>query len=212
MALVGGITRASMKGGATSNAKQKESGYSSTYEGNRGPGEGRAAHQPRHSRRSSPTYRRRGDKSRCHQSVRRPAARRRGLARSGRNRPQRTPAGLQDPRFREVSLPRAEEVVRSAQAPEGGRGQGDQAPARNRRPRLRSEDALGAPVLRRGRQGQGDAAFSRPRNGAPGYRIQASAAGQGRNGANRQGRGRAVDGRPPDDHGARAEVARVTPF
>ena len=93
--------------------------------------------------------------------------------------PNATPAGLQDPRFRKIPLPRAEEVVRGAQAPEGGRDQGDQAPARHRRPRLRSEDALGAPLLRRGRQGQGDAALPRPRDGASGHRLQAPAAGRG---------------------------------
>ena len=35
---------------------------------------------------------------------------------------------------------------------------------------------------------------------------------QGRNRADRQGRGRTVDGRPPDDHGAGAEVERCNGF
>ncbi len=102
----------------------------------------------------------------------RPEAGRRCLARSGRDRPQRHPARLQDPRFRQIPLSRAEEIVRGAQAPEGGRDQGDQAQARHRRARLRGEDALGAPLLRRGRQGQGDVALPRPRNGASGDRLR----------------------------------------
>src|SRR3546814_20100765 len=50
------------------------------------------------------------------------------------------------------------------------RGQGDQDAAEHRRPRLRGEDAVDPPLHRGRRQGQGDHALSRSRDGAPGPR------------------------------------------
>jgi hypothetical protein len=47
------------------------------------------------------------------------------------------------------------------QEAESRRGQGDQTPADDRRPRLRREDALHAALFRRGRQGEGHAAVPR---------------------------------------------------
>src|SRR6185369_4420160 len=57
-----------------------------------------------------------------------------------------------------------------------------------------------APLLRGGRQGQGDPALPRPRTGPPGTRHEAPAARPRRLRAGRQVRIRAAHGRPPDDH------------
>ena len=84
--------------------------------------------------------------------------------------PELRPAGLQNSRLRQIQISGAEEGGRGAQEAEGRRDQGDQAPADDRRSRLRGEDALDAALLRGRRQGQGDVALPRPRNGAPGAR------------------------------------------
>jgi hypothetical protein len=52
-----------------------------------------------------------------------------------------------------------------------------------------------------------DIALPRPRDGSPGTWSEAPAAGQGRHGGNRQGRGRAEARRPPDDDGAGAALS-----
>ena len=67
-----------------------------------------------------------------------------GRPRPGRDFPQRRAAGLQDPRLWQVPLPGAEKAGRSPQEAEDRRGQGDQAPSDDRRPRLRREDELDA--------------------------------------------------------------------
>ena len=99
---------------------------------------------------------------------------------SGRDFSQFHPARLQNPGFRQVQIPGAEESGRSPQKAEGRRDQGDQAPADDRRSRLRREDALDEALLRRRRQGQDHLALPRPRNGAPGARLQAAQPRQGR--------------------------------
>ena len=68
--------------------------------------------------------------------------------------------------------------------------------------KMRVDQAL----LRRRRQGQGDAALPRPRAGAPGARLAGAAAREGRHRAHRQGRVRAAHGRPPDGDGAGAAL------
>src|SRR5262249_31910585 len=99
---------------------------------------------------------------------------------------------------------------RRPQEAAGDRGQGDQAPPGNRRPRLRDQDALDDPLSRGGRQGQGDPALPRARDGAPGTGGQGARPREGRDG--RQGQGRAVppSRRPPDGDGAGAEVGLAT--
>ena len=67
-------------------------------------------------------------------------------------------------------------------------------------------------LLRRRRQGQGDAAFPRPRNGAPASRHGAAQPDPEGHRRHRQDRTIPEDGRPPDDDGAGAAMrSRVNP-
>ena len=59
--------------------------------------------------------------------------------------------------------------------------------------------------IEEGRQGQGDAALPRPRDGAPGDRHPRAGADQERDGYDVQGGADAADGEPPDGNGADAD-------
>src|SRR5262249_3156406 len=123
-----------------------------------------------------------------------------GRARSGRDRPEFGSAGLQNSRLRQIQISGAKEGGRGAQEAEGRRNQRDQAAADDRRPRLRCENALDPSLLRGRRQSQGEIAVPRPRNGAPGARLQATRPRQGRYRQDRQDRtGAAVRGPPGGD-------------
>ena len=130
---------------------------------------------------------------------------------SSRSPPIPRPAGLQNSRLRAFPLRRAEEGRRGAQETESRRGQGDQASARHRRPRLRREDERGAPLLRRGRQGQGHAALPRPRNRASGHRLSASHRVKAETATLAKVELEPSHGRPADGDGAGAAIARVSP-
>ena len=95
----------------------------------------------------------------------------RGRARPGRDITGCQAAGGQDSRLRQVQIPRAEEGRRGAQAAEDRRDQRDQDAPQHRRSRLRREDAGHQALLRGRRQGEGDPALPRPRDGPPGARA-----------------------------------------
>src|SRR3546814_5224435 len=114
---------------------------------------------------------------------------------------ERRPAGLQDPRFREVQVRGPEKEERGQEEAEGHRGQRDQDAPEHRRSRLPDQDARGEPLPRRGRQGQADHAVPWPRDGTPGDRPERAEAGAGRTGRGRQGRGAPEARRTTDDHG-----------
>src|SRR5207344_3403596 len=114
---------------------------------------------------------------------------------------------LQSPGLRQVQIPGAEKSSGSPQEAESRRGQGDQTPADDRRPRLRRENALDEAIFRRGRQGQDYLALSRTRNGAPGARLQAARTRESRHGLVRQDRVGTAVRRPADGHDAGTTVA-----
>src|SRR5580698_5519098 len=168
--------------------------------------QGGSAHQRGDPRTRGPTHRQRRRQQGRHRDRGSDCHGPGGRPRSGRDRAELGAAGRKNSRLRQIQISSAEKSRRGAQEAEGRRDQGDQAAADDRSSRLRREDAVDGALLPGRRQGQGDAAVPRPRNGAPGARLQALRPGQGRHRENRQNRaGTALRG-PPGGHGAGAAV------
>jgi translation initiation factor IF-3 len=78
---------------------------------------------------------------------------------TGRDIAGRQAARCQDPRLRQIQIPRAEESAEARKKQKIARDQRDQDAAQHRRSRLRREDAGDQALLRGRRQGQGDLRF-----------------------------------------------------
>ena len=152
--------------------------------------DGQLPRQPPHPRARGARHRRRRQPARRHPHARSAAHRRGAGPRAGRGQPARRAAGLQDHGLRQVQVRDVEEGEGLAQAPVDDRAQGDQAPAQDRRARLRLQGEAHPPLPVRGEQVQAGDRLPRPRDRPP--RDGAGDARAGGRGGERHRDGRAA--------------------